>query len=98
MEGARHWLTACHSLERQQPRCQGSADHDNDKAYYNDDQAKDYDVRVEPGVAGVAHALSIAHYRSRGNDVAWQNIMIDSVSGLLYAHAKREREPRTWKT
>lgn len=60
-------LTAWQSLERQGPQSQGSTDHDDREAYYHDNEAKDYDVRIGSRVPWVTHGASIAPRASVGN-------------------------------
>lgn len=67
LEGASRWLAACQSLEWQRPQAQGSADHDNNEAYYDDNEAKDYHVRIGSGVAWITHDLSITPNSTAGN-------------------------------
>ena len=57
--GERGFRLFPHLLERQLPQAQGSADHDNEESYYNDDDAEDYDIRVESGIRGRQLIVSV---------------------------------------
>jgi len=37
-----------------------------EKACYDDDEAKDYDIRIGSGMAGITHGLRIAPEAGRG--------------------------------